>query len=877
MSLDTRGIDPQRLLPQSLEDRLLSWLARCSGVGLLMLVAMLWVSLATWSLTDPSLTHATASPARNWLGPLGAVVSDLLLQMLGVAAILALLPPLAWSFELMRERRLHGARSKFGFYPLAVLAMAGAISAFPVPQAWPLHHALGGVLGDGLLKLAVRLFALINEDRANLAAGLVVFAAALTAFARSIGLDLESLSKAWLRAATEAASPQGNISIATAPAARDAVDRARSWWSTRVARADQKSVPESLYGAGAELAVPEPLAPHHWTRDERYPHLHSYAPQAESVAPDTRALTSDNAAPYAGFDFSFQPRRDKDGDVRELSFDVNTDAASRAIAARFAPGMIDVPAPQNPIAKAPAALQAANKAANLLGSLAFRKSEPEWKRPSLNLLKRAPAQKPGPEFTQTVMRGNARLLEDVLADFGVKGEVKDIKPGPVVTLYELEPSRGTKSSRVIGLADDIARSMSVVSVRAAVVPGRNAIGLELPNIRREPVHLREMFEADTFKNNDFLLPLALGKSIGGEPVIADLARMPHLLVAGTTGSGKSVGINAMVLSLLYRHSPEDCRLLLIDPKMLELSVYNGIPHLLTPVVTDPQRAVAALNWAVSEMEERYKQMASLSVRNIDMFNNRVRNAKKRGELLARTVQTGFDKAGQAVFEKQKMDLEPLPHIVIVVDEFADLMSVAGKDVEGAVQRLAQMARASGIHMIMATQRPSVDVITGTIKANFPTRISFKVTSKIDSRTILNEQGAEQLLGQGDMLFSTGSGHVVRVHGAFVSDEEVEAIANALRSQGQPKYVDGIADTPVVDNGLSGERVPSEGDIYDRAVAIVLRDRKASVSYVQRRLSIGYNRAADVIERMEREGLVSAANAVGKREILVAASGSADAA
>ena len=479
------------------------------------------------------------------------------------------------------------------------------------------------------------------------------------------------------------------------------------------------------------------------------------------------------------------------------------------------------------------------------------------------------------------MRGNARLLEDVLADFGVKGEVKDIKPGPVVTLYELEPARGTKSSRVIGLADDIARSMSVASVRAAVVPGRNAIGLELPNVRREPVLLREIFEADVYKTSAHALPLALGKSIGGEPIVADLARMPHLLVAGTTGSGKSVGVNAMVLSLLYRHAPEDCRLLLIDPKMLELSVYNGIPHLLTPVVTDPHKAVAALNWAVGEMEERYKRMASLSVRNIEMFNNRVRNAKKRGEMLSRTVQTGFDRSGQAVFEKQKMDLEPLPHIVIVVDEFADLMSVAGKDVEVVVQRLAQMARAAGIHLIMATQRPSVDVITGTIKANFPTRISFKVTSKIDSRTILNEQGAEQLLGQGDMLFSGGSGQIVRVHGAFVSDEEVEAIADALRRQGPPNYVDGIGDVTVSETIASGERNVSEGDLYDRAVAIVLRDRKASTSYIQRRLSIGYNRAADIIERMEREGLVSAANAVGKRDILVpgvmAANGNADAA
>ena len=931
MSLDTRGNDPQRLLPQSLEDRLLGWLARLGGSCLLGVAGLLWLSLMTWSYTDPSLTHATTTEARNWMGPLGAIVSDLLLQMLGFGAVIGLIPPVAWTIELMRERRVTSARTKIGFYPLAVLAAAGALSAFPVVECWPLHHGFGGVLGDGVFKLAAKIFALINEDRANLAAGLVVNAAALTAFAKTTGFDLEAAAHAWMQAAPEVetlADAAQHYGEALAQAQKVKAT-ARTWWPF-AARAAAKPVIESLYGAAAELAVPEPMPPpHQWTRDQRYPHLESYAhvPPALSAASggafqsyrdemqqppqghfnpagfgDMRpgdAMPGETPPPFTGFHFGAPDHRDsaqRDAvpPVRELAFDNFTDLASRAIAARFAPGAVETAAPAAssktmpakpvPPAKASAAAGLSSGLAsglsvgqNLLAGLAQRVAETGWKRPSINLLKKAPLQKPGPEFTQTVMRGNARLLEDVLADFGVKGEVKDIKPGPVVTLYELEPSRGTKSSRVIGLADDIARSMSVTSVRAAVVPGRNAIGLELPNVRREPVLLREILEADVYKMSEAILPLALGKSIGGEPVVADLARMPHLLVAGTTGSGKSVGVNAMVLSLLYRHAPEDCRLLMIDPKMLELSVYNGIPHLLTPVVTDPLKAVAALNWAVGEMEERYKRMASLSVRNIEMFNNRVRNARKRGEMLARTVQTGFDKAGQAVFEKQKMDLEPLPHIVIVVDEFADLMSVAGKDVEGVVQRLAQMARAAGIHLIMATQRPSVDVITGTIKANFPSRISFKVTSKIDSRTILNEQGAEQLLGQGDMLYSTGAGQVIRVHGAYVSDEEVEAIADALRRQGPPDYVDGIADVPATDEPAVGERVPSEGDLYDRAVAIVLRDRKASTSYLQRRLQIGYNRAADLIERMEREGLVTPANAVGKRDILIAAGGNADAA
>ena len=469
-----------------------------------------------------------------------------------------------------------------------------------------------------------------------------------------------------------------------------------------------------------------------------------------------------------------------------------------------------------------------------------------------------------------MLRGTARLLEEVLADFSIKGEVREIKPGPVVTLFELEPARGTKSSRVVALAEDIARSLSVTSARAAIVPGRNVIGIELPNVRRETVYLREIFEADAFSSTDAALPMALGKSIGGEPIVADLARMPHLLVAGTTGSGKSVGINAMILSLLYRRSPEDCRLLMIDPKMLELSVYNGIPHLLTPVVTDPHKAVAALNWVVGEMEERYKRMAALSVRNIDAFNTRVRKAQSRSEHLSRTVQTGFDdRTGEAIYEQQEMTAETMPYIVVVVDEFADLMIVAGKEIESAVQRLAQMARAAGIHLIMATQRPSVDIVTGTIKANFPARISFKVASKIDSRTILNEQGAEQLLGQGDMLYSLGMGQIIRAHGPFVSDEEVERIAEALRRQGTPSYVDGITDTPpAAETPGADARAASEDDLYDMAVAIVLRDRKASTSYIQRRLSIGYNRAADLIERMETEGLIGAANSTGKRDILI---------
>ena len=472
----------------------------------------------------------------------------------------------------------------------------------------------------------------------------------------------------------------------------------------------------------------------------------------------------------------------------------------------------------------------------------------------LSILKRPPPSKAGAEPTPAELRGQAQLLASVLADFGVRGEVKNIHPGPVVTLFEFEPARGVKSARVIGLADDIARSMGAVSVRAAVVPGRNAIGIELPNARRDKVNLRQLLESEQYRASDAALPLLLGRDIAGAPVLADLARMPHLLVAGTTGAGKSVGVNAMILSLLYKLSPDQCRFLMIDPKMLELSVYNGIPHLLCPVVTDAEKAVAALNWVVAEMEQRYRRMSWLAVRNIDVFNDRVRQMPKAP-------------AGAA----PESDLGPMAHIVVVVDEFADLMIVAGKEIESAVQRLAQMARAAGIHLIMATQRPSVDIITGTIKANFPTRISYKVASKFDSRTILNDQGAEQLLGQGDMLFSSGMGRTLRVHGPFVSDDEVEAIAAYLRDQGQPRYIDGITD--VKDDEEIGDepRRPAgsaQDDLYERAVAIVCRDQKASTSYLQRRLLVGYNRAADLMERMERDGIVSAPGHRSQRQVLM---------
>ena len=499
-------------------------------------------------------------------------------------------------------------------------------------------------------------------------------------------------------------------------------------------------------------------------------------------------------------------------------------------------------------------------------SLALSPGE-DYATPPLDLLQDPDSGHERIKVDEEALAQNARLLESVLDDFGVNGEIVKVRPGPVVTLYELEPAPGTKSSRVIGLADDIARSMSAVSARVAVVPGRNAIGIELPNARRETVYLRELL-ANRDHGRAGGLPLALGKDIGGDPLVVDLSRMPHLLIAGTTGSGKSVAINTMILSLLYTHTPEECRFIMIDPKMLELSVYDGIPHLLSPVVTEPRKAVVALKWTVKEMENRYRAMSQVGVRNIAGYNQRLDDARRKGELLTRRVQTGFDpESGKPIFEEQPLDLTPLPFIVVVVDEMADLMLVAGKDIEAAVQRLAQMARAAGIHLIMATQRPSVDVITGTIKANFPTRVSFQVTSKIDSRTILGEQGAEQLLGQGDMLYMGGGGRIARIHGPFVSDGEVESVVRYLKNLGAPAYIDDVTEDG--EDGPVGTTLGEEGDeLYEQAVQLVARERKASTSFIQRHLQIGYNRAARLIEQMESDGLISPANHVGRREVLM---------
>ena len=608
------------------------------------------------------------------------------------------------------------------------------------------------------------------------------------------------------------------------------------------------------------------------------PAASTFAPASPRATPPQHVPTLSYPVETA-FDAYAEPAFDTSYDADdEVAYRAHHDAPETApeipAAPPAAPGLFQrrrvlTPAPR----RAPA--PSARAMAEAQPALRFEDPAPDYELPPLSLLSN-PANIERQVLSDEALEENARMLENVLDDYGVRGEIVSVRPGPVVTMYELEPAPGLKASRVIGLADDIARSMSALSARVSTVPGRSVIGIELPNARREKVLLREIFSARSFDDAQTRLPLALGKDIGGDPIIANLAKMPHLLIAGTTGSGKSVAINTMILSLLYRLRPEECRLIMIDPKMLELSVYDGIPHLLSPVVTDPKKAVVALKWVVGEMEDRYRKMSKMGVRNIEGYNGRVREALERGEMFKRTVQTGFDdETGDPVFDTEEFEPVALPYIVVIVDEMADLMMVAGKEIEACIQRLAQMARASGIHLIMATQRPSVDVITGTIKANFPTRISFQVTSKIDSRTILGEMGAEQLLGMGDMLYMAGGGRITRIHGPFVSDEEVEEVVTHLKSFGPPSYIGGVVDGPDEEKEADIDAVLGLGSgdggddaLYDQAVAIVARDRKCSTSYIQRKLGIGYNKAARLVEQMEDQGVVTPANHVGKREILV---------
>lgn len=851
---------------------------RLAGTMLLGLVAVCLLAMASWSVDDPSLSLATAKSAANWLGYPGAVIADLLFQFLGLAALVAMVPPAIWGWAMLRRARPSRPGLRLPAWIGATLLAAGVFAFLPMPETWPLPTGLGGLAG-GVFSMLAALIAGANPQPVTAALFAIIIAApALALFFIAMGLGTAiptAKGKAGKAAAAEADVPEREtnplVDVALGAAVhmgyslRTAFRRARAEHAARRAAEQADEVDHdrepTLSGAPAVAAQREPVV----VAPQRRIHT-PVEPQIEPSLEPSPRINVDTGYDEAVIDY---PEEDED-DVPFVP-DVPVAPQTRRGDSRFQPA--DPAAPRVAVAApAPRPAQGQRVFREAQGSLL---DEPgAFELPELSLLAEPRRGGPSPEHAPERLEEMARQLEAVLADFGVKGDIINVRPGPVVTLFELEPAPGIKSSRVISLADDIARSMSAISARVAVVPGRNAIGIELPNQVRETVYFREMLASSDFEKMKGKLPICLGKTIGGEPVIADLARMPHLLIAGTTGSGKSVGINTFILSLLYQMTPEQCRMIMIDPKMLELSIYDGIPHLLTPVVTDPQKAVVALKWAVREMEDRYRKMSKIGVRNIDGFNQRVAEAAKEGRTITRTVQTGFDReTGEAIYESEEFDLEPLPYIVIIVDEMADLMMVAGKDIEGAIQRLAQMARAAGIHMVTATQRPSVDVITGTIKANFPTRISFMVTSKIDSRTILGEQGAEQLLGNGDMLYMASGGRTKRLHGAFVSDAEVEAVVGHLKSQGAPDYLDNITEEDEEgefgEGGAGGDDYAGSGDeLYDKAVHIVLTDKKASTSYVQRRLAIGYNKAATLIERMEREGVISPANHAGKREILV---------
>ena len=794
------------------------WTARFRGGIVTVIGAGLLLAIATYNATDPSLNAVTGEPARNALGGPGAAVADLLMQSLGLSgwgvALFMLVFGVTRVAQADPDAERKDLRQRAAVGALGLLALSATLAAPPPPAIWQLEKGLGGFWGDALLHMIAGVLSYAHIPGATIVAALLFAVAAIVALGFAIGVR-EVDPDAIHAAVSSALQPRVRPDPEPAPQPVAKPARAKKERAEAAPRRERPGLPPIDADEADEGAI--------------------------TVAPTAKAAPRAPERAYTP-----PPPQDDEDDFEDM-----LDARPMAIAKPKAPPK-----------------ESGREQREQQKTFAFDE-EDGFQLPELAML--AKSKPRSSEVDAAALRQNARLLESVLAEFGVKGQIDQIRPGPVVTMYELVPAPGVKTARVVALADDIARSMSVISCRVAVAQGRNAIGIEMPNSKRETVYLRDLLSSADYEKASQILPMALGETIGGEPYIADLAKMPHLLIAGTTGSGKSVGVNAMILSILYKLPPEKCRFIMVDPKMLELSVYDGIPHLLAPVVTDPKKAVVALKWTVREMEDRYRRMSKIGVRNIGGYNEKANEAAAKGEHFERTVQTGFDDAGRPIYETEQIRPEPMPYLVVVIDEVADLMMVAGKDIEGAVQRLAQMARAAGIHLIMATQRPSVDVITGTIKANFPTRISFQVTSKIDARTILGEQGAEQLLGQGDMLYMAGGGRITRLHGPFVSDGEVEAVAKFLRDQGIPQYLEEVTaggdeeQEEAIEGAFAGEG--GANDLYDHAVAVVTRDRKASTSYIQRRLQIGYNRAASLMERMEKEGVVGAANHAGKREIL----------
>jgi len=924
-SYTTRQRDP--LLDSNMQAAIEKRGKELLGIGLIVVGILAGMMLASYSPEDPNWMLASDAPIRNWLGSFGASVAAPLVMIIGWAAWGIPVSFAVWGARFALHSGADRALGRVIFVPISVACAAIYASTLAPSDIWAHSFGVGGLFGDTVLAILLTILP-VPAAIAVKVASLVLGAMTLISAAFVLGFDkreikaigrfllvgtilLYSLLLKLIGRSASASIRAAQSGVAAVQSRRaDVVTEAEKQRVAAVVRANpampsdrpmppkmplaaparERAEPEKsggLFGfmpsfrrkpeslPAAELVTTEPPMYEGAVDGERIRARISDAIRNRSTSEGTRAEPPVTRGPTPLV-------IDQDPNAFEVADDLDE---AVILDDRYEPEpMLARPLFETEAPEARKVVQHNTKRqvapsrqarAEAQPRLKFDDSPADYECPPLNLLMN-PIEIQRHHLSDEALEENARMLESVLDDYGVKGEIVSVRPGPVVTMYELEPAPGLKASRVIGLSDDIARSMSALSARVSTVPGRSVIGIELPNVNREKVVLREILAARDFGDSNMKLPLALGKDIGGDPVIANLAKMPHLLIAGTTGSGKSVAINTMILSLLYKLTPEECRLIMIDPKMLELSVYDGIPHLLSPVVTDPKKAVVALKWTVGEMEERYRKMSKMGVRNIEGYNSRVADALGKGEMFSRTVQTGFDEeTGDPVFETEEFAPEKMPYIVVIVDEMADLMMVAGKEIEACIQRLAQMARASGIHLIMATQRPSVDVITGTIKANFPTRISFQVTSKIDSRTILGEQGAEQLLGMGDMLYMAGGAKITRVHGPFVSDEEVEEIVNFLKGFGPPEYMSGVVDGPAEEKeaeldlvlGLGGN---TDGDdaLYDQAVAIVIKDRKCSTSYIQRKLAIGYNKAARLVEQMEDEGVVSSANHVGKREILV---------
>ena len=851
------------------------------GAGLVIFGVLIAMMLGSWSSNDPSFLSATDQPAENMLGSFGAYIASPLMMIAGYGSWMVVVAAIVWGLRLV----LHRGEDRFMraiFLPFSIALLSVYCSTMTPGPEWEQSYGLGGHFGDMMMGAILNIIPVKAQIGIRLA-GLLVAIGFLAVTAFVLGFERAELRQMWRRfivglitAVDMGMRIAGRGAAASANVAQRAKAR-RNAVASRRATAPDAAQPADARGGAFVRLKPQ-------SRQSEYFELEEEMPEPELIERDVADYDGDASSADQVRGRITDAIRDRAGKSSVLAAVTarltrdggHADAQSEDPVELAEPNpfgadtqRVVVPATRKPTAHS----QQARKEAE--PELRFDQNATLYERPPLSLLTAA-AQSDQSHISEEALMENARMLEAVLDDYGVKGQITEVRPGPVVTLYELEPAPGLKASRVIGLSDDIARSMSALSARVSTVPGRTVIGIELPNQRREKVVLREILAARAFGDGSHPLPLALGKDIGGDPVIANLAKMPHLLIAGTTGSGKSVAINTMILSLLYKLTPDECRLIMIDPKMLELSVYDGIPHLLSPVVTDPKKAVVALKWVVSEMEERYRKMSKMGVRNIEGYNGRVREALSKNEMFKRTVQTGFDEdTGEPIFETEEFQPETFPYIVVIVDEMADLMMVAGKEIEACIQRLAQMARASGIHLIMATQRPSVDVITGTIKANFPTRISFQVTSKIDSRTILGEQGAEQLLGQGDMLYMGNGARITRIHGPFVSDEEVEEVVTHLKSFGPPSYKSGVVEGPDdevasdIDAVLGlGSGEGGDDQLYDQAVMIVARDRKCSTSYIQRKLAIGYNKAARIVEQMEEQGVVSSANHVGKREVLV---------